>query len=216
MRAWTSPGTSTSTTPTEQRRAQWWTAERKHKVQQQERKIQKRWRKWQLARLASNRGHTVPMFFPRSSSCCCGNRRISNFKVSFLTITCHSDSLDTLLYVWFAGQNLEFYEWKLRGCGWAFSWRRTYTIFAPWPHVAPCFTYKKKQNAKKSSLSWVTAVSKLSNSIEKSMYPYERGSVSTVVCHLFVVGLPERSASLCVVSGERRLISNDRHGVISC
>ena len=39
-----------------------------------------------------------------------------------------------------------------------------------------------------------------------SMYPYERGSVSTVVCHLFVVRVPERSAAcsqaLCVVSGE--------------
>ena len=39
-----------------------------------------------------------------------------------------------------------------------------------------------------------------------SMYSYERGSVSTVVCHLFVVQVPERSAvcsqALCVVSGE--------------
>ena len=39
-----------------------------------------------------------------------------------------------------------------------------------------------------------------------SMYPYERGSVSTVVCHLFVVQVPERSAvcsqALCAVSGE--------------
>ena len=39
-----------------------------------------------------------------------------------------------------------------------------------------------------------------------SMYPYERGSVSTVVCHLFVVRVPERSAvcsqALCAVSGE--------------
>ena len=26
------------------------------------------------------------------------------------------------------------------------------------------------------------------------MYPYERGSVSTMVCHLFVVRVPERSA----------------------
>ena len=36
-----------------------------------------------------------------------------------------------------------------------------------------------------------------------SMYPYERGSVSTVVCHLFVVRVPERSA-VCsqAVSGE--------------
>ena len=39
-----------------------------------------------------------------------------------------------------------------------------------------------------------------------SMYPNERGSVSTVVCHVFVVRVPERSAvcsqALCVVSGE--------------
>ena len=39
-----------------------------------------------------------------------------------------------------------------------------------------------------------------------SMYPYERGWVSMVVCHLFVVRVPERSAvcsqDLCVVSGE--------------
>ena len=39
-----------------------------------------------------------------------------------------------------------------------------------------------------------------------SMYSYERGSVSTVVCHLFVVRVPERSAvcsqALCAVSGE--------------
>ena len=39
-----------------------------------------------------------------------------------------------------------------------------------------------------------------------SMYPYERGSVSTVVCHLFVVRVLERSVvcsqALCLVSGE--------------
>ena len=33
----------------------------------------------------------------------------------------HSDSLDTLLYVRFAIQNLEFYEWKLGDPGWALS-----------------------------------------------------------------------------------------------
>ena len=33
----------------------------------------------------------------------------------------HSDSLDTLLYVRFAIQNLEFYEWKLGDHGWALS-----------------------------------------------------------------------------------------------
>ena len=33
----------------------------------------------------------------------------------------HSGSLDTLLYVRFAIQNLEFYEWKLGDRGWALS-----------------------------------------------------------------------------------------------
>ena len=33
----------------------------------------------------------------------------------------HSDSLDTLLYVRFAIQKLEFYEWKLGDRGWALS-----------------------------------------------------------------------------------------------
>ena len=33
----------------------------------------------------------------------------------------HSDSLDTLLYVRFAIQNLEFYEWKLGDCRFALS-----------------------------------------------------------------------------------------------
>ena len=51
------------------------------------------------------------------------------------------------------------------------------------------------------------------------MYPYERGSESTVVCHLFVVRV--RSDKRCAAklsawrAAKRRLISNDRHGVIS-
>ena len=40
--------------------------------------------------------------------------KISIFRqLSSLFQTKHSDSLDTLLYVRFAIQNLEFYEWKL-------------------------------------------------------------------------------------------------------
>ena len=49
-----------------------------------------------------------------------------------------------------------------------------------------------------------------------SMYLYERDSVSTVVCHLFVVRMPERSTvcsqALCVVSGEAQANLNDLHG----
>ena len=37
----------------------------------------------------------------------------------------HSDSLDTLLYVRFAIQNLEFYEWKLRDQNRPVVWART-------------------------------------------------------------------------------------------
>ena len=58
----------------------------------------------------------------------------------------HSDSLDTLLYVRFAIQNLEFYEWKLGDHGWALSWHRTHTLFALWPDVTSCFTYKKTES----------------------------------------------------------------------
>ena len=43
--------------------------------------------------------------------------------------------------------------------------------------------------------------------------------MSTVVCHLFVVPVPVRSAvcsqALCVVSGEASSNFNERHGVIS-
>ena len=38
-----------------------------------------------------------------------------------LALMSHSDSLDTLLYVRFAIQNLEFYEWKLGDRQWALS-----------------------------------------------------------------------------------------------
>ena len=123
----------------------------------------------------------------------------------------HSDSLDTLLYVRFAIQNLEFYEKKLGDRGWALSWHRTNTLLALWPDVTSCFTYEKTERKevfpfvsysrfKNLQFHW-----EICNSIV-SMYPYERGSVSTVVCHLFVVRVPERSAvcsqAVCVVSGE--------------
>ena len=122
-----------------------------------------------------------------------------------------SDSLDTILYVPFAIQNLKFYGWKLRDRRWALSWHRTHTIFAPWSDVAPCFT--SKQTERKEVFSFVSYSRfktfqfhwEIFISIV-SVYPYERGSVSTVVCHLFVVRLPERSAvrrqAFCVVSGE--------------
>ena len=62
----------------------------------------------------------------------------------------HSDSLNTLLYVRFAIQNLEFYEWKLGDHGWTLPWHRTHTHFALWPDVTSCFTYEK--NRKRRSL----------------------------------------------------------------
>ena len=51
------------------------------------------------------------------------------------------DSLDTLLYVRFAFQNLEFYEWKLGDRQWALTWHRTHTLLALWPG----FTYEKTE-----------------------------------------------------------------------
>ena len=38
-----------------------------------------------------------------------------------LHVLIHNDSLDTLLYVRFVIQNLEFHEWKLGDRGWALS-----------------------------------------------------------------------------------------------
>ena len=70
--------------------------------------------------------------------------------------SCHSDSLDTLLYVQFAIQNLEFYDWKLGDHGWALSWHRTYTLFALWPDVTWCFTYEKTESEEVfSSVSYI-------------------------------------------------------------
>ena len=118
----------------------------------------------------------------------------------------------------FTIQNHVFYEWKQKK-----SWMGTF----PWSHdhdscpVAfgnPLLYVWEKKNVEKPFLPWVRAVSKIYNSIG-SMYPYERGSVSTVVCHLFVVRV--RSDQRCAAklsawwAAKRRLISNDRHGLIS-
>ena len=40
---------------------------------------------------------------------------------SIFVLAYHSDSLDIILYVRFAIQNLEFYEWKLGDRGWVLS-----------------------------------------------------------------------------------------------
>ena len=77
--------------------------------------------------------------------------------------------------------------------------------------VTSCFTY---ENTEREGVSSFVSYSRFQtfqfhweifNSIV-SMYPYERGSVSTVVCHLFVVRVTERSAvcsqALCKVSRE--------------
>ena len=87
---------------------------------------------------------------------------------------CHSDSLDTLLYVRFAIQNLEFYKWKLGDHGWALSWhRRLRTRFLHCDLTWPRASRTKKQKAKKSSLSWVKSVSKICNSIGEFTIPLE-------------------------------------------
>ena len=139
-----------------------------------------------------------------------------------------SGSLDILLYVWFAAQNLEFYERNLRGCGWAPSWHDTHTIFAPWSDLAPCFTYKKNRTRKSLLFRELSRFKTFQfhweffNSIV-SMYRCERGSVSMLVCHLFVVRLPERSAvgrqAFCVVSDEASANfepSSQSHFLLDC
>ena len=103
-----------------------------------------------------------------------------------------------------------FYEWKQKNLWWAPSRDPTTTILAPWLSATPCCLYEKK-NVEKPFPPWVRAVSKIYNSIG-SMYPYERGSVSTVVCHLFVVRV--RNDQRCAAklsawwAANRRLISN--------
>ena len=74
------------------------------------------------------------------------------------------------------------------------------------PAINPAWTRVQKCPAgPQTPTGTILSIAPIYNSIG-SMYPYERGSVSTVVCHLFVVRVLERSAvcsqGLCVVSGE--------------
>ena len=136
----------------------------------------------------------------------------------------HSDSLDTLLYVRFAIQNLEFYEWKLGDHGWALSWHRTHTLFSLWPDVTSCFTYEKTEREEVFSIvSYIRF---------KNLQFHWRIYNSIGVCILmrgvqwalwFVTSswsecLSDQrfAAKLCARwAAKRRLISNVRHGEIS-
>ena len=137
---------------------------------------------------------------------------------------CHSDSLDTLLYVRFAIQNLEFYEWKLGDHGWALSWHRTHTLFALWPDVTSFFTYEKTESEEVFSIV---------SYIRFKNLQFHWGSYNSIgVCILmrgvqwslwFVTSSWSEcpsdqrfAAKLCARwAPKRRLISNVRHGVIS-
>ena len=108
-------------------------------------------------------------------------------------------------------QNRVFYEWKQKNLGWAPSRDPTTMILAIWLSATPCSMYEEKKTSKSLFLPELGPFQKFTIPLENlqihwSMYPYERGSVSTVVCHLFVVRVPERSAvcsqAHCVVSGE--------------
>ena len=150
-----------------------------------------------------------------------------NFYCPFENVSCllfHSDSLDTLLYVRFAIQNLEFSEWKLGDHGWALSWHRTHTLFALWPDVTSCFTYEKTESEEVFSIvSYIRF---------KNLQFHWRIYNSIGVCILmrgvqwalwFVTSswsecLSDQrfAAKLCARwAAKRRLISNVRHGVIS-
>ena len=136
----------------------------------------------------------------------------------------HSDSLDTLLYVRFAIQNLEFYEWKLGDHGWALSWHRTHTLFALWPDVTSCFTYEKTESEEVFSIvSYIRF---------KNLQFHWRIYNSIGVCILmrgvqWALWFVTSSWSKCLSNqrfasklcarwaARRRLISNILHGVIS-
>ena len=154
-------------------------------------------------------------------------RCISTFTVPELLkniLAPHSDSLDTILYVRFAIQNLEFYEWKLGDHGWALSWHRTHTLFAVWPDVTSCFTYEKTESEEVFSIvSYIRF---------KNLQFHWRIYNSIGVCILmrgvqwalwFVTSswsecLSDQrfAAKLCARwAAKRRLISNVCHGVIS-
>ena len=92
----------------------------------------------------------------------------------------HSDSPDTLLYVRFAIQNLEFYEWKLGDRGWALSWHHKHTLLGPWPDITSCLTYEKTEREEVFSLVSYSCFKNLQFQWEiwnsnGSMYPYETG-----------------------------------------
>ena len=149
----------------------------------------------------------------------------------------HSDSLDTLLYarfdhcaVWPLYARFDHSEPRVLWMETKKSWIGTF----PWSHnhdsctmafSNPLLYVWEKKTSKSLFLPELEPFQKFTIPLENlqfhwSMYPYERGSVSTVVCHLFVVRVPERSArcaaKLCAWwAAKRRLISNDRHGVIS-
>ena len=123
----------------------------------------------------------------------------------------HSDSLDTFLYARFDHSEPRVLWMETKK-----SWIGTF----PWSHDHdsctmafgnPLLYVWEKKKSKSLFLPELEPFQKFTIPLENlqfhwSMYPYERGSVSTVVCHLFVVRVPERSAvcsqALCVVSGE--------------
>ena len=123
----------------------------------------------------------------------------------------HSDSLDTLLYARFDHSEPRVLWMETKK-----SWMGTF----PWSHDHdswsmafgnPLLYVWEKKTSKCLSLPELEPFQQFTIPLENlqfhcSMYPYERGWVSTVVCHLFVVRVPERSVvssqTLCVVSGE--------------
>ena len=135
----------------------------------------------------------------------------------------HSDSLDTLLYVRFAIQNLEFYEWKWGDRGWALSWHRTHTLLALWPDVTSSFTYEKTEREQVFSF---VSYSRFKN------LQFHGEICNSIVCILmrgvqWALWFVTSSWSECLSyqrfadkltawwAAKRRLVSNDRHGVIS-
>ena len=138
--------------------------------------------------------------------------QLSSSKFLDFSLCFHSDSLDTLLYARFDHSEPRVLWMETKKI---LDWHLPVIPQPRFLHhgfrqpLALCMRKKKRQKAFPSlSLSPFKNLQfhwRIYNSIG-SMYPYERGSVSTVVCHLFVVRVPERSAvcsqALCVVSGE--------------
>ena len=121
-------------------------------------------------------------------------------------------------------QNRVFYEWKQKNLGWAPSRDPTATIFPPWLSATPCSMYEKK-NVEKPFPPWVRAVSKIYNSIGEFTIPLEvcilmRGvqwALWFVTSSWSKCWSDQRCAAKLSAwwAAKRRLISNDRHGVIS-